>query len=93
VADVVPAEAGDRDQVWLALAQRCEPFLPSIPRAAEEGTWGWDYRTSRLVCDPFLRWWHGRRYQGGSGAYRTDGPCAPDLPPVYKPHCEPSHDQ
>jgi hypothetical protein len=54
------------------------------PRTAEEGTWGWDYRTSRLVCDPFLRWWHGQRYQGGSGAYKTDGPCEPDLPPVYK---------
>jgi hypothetical protein len=58
------------------------------PRTAEEGTWGWDYRTSRLMCDPFLRWWHGQRYQGGSGAYKTDGPCEPDLPPVYKAPCE-----
>jgi hypothetical protein len=63
------------------------------PRTAEEGTWGWDYRTSRLVFDPFLLWWHGRRYQGGTGAYKTDGPCAPDLPQMYKAHDKPPHEQ
>jgi hypothetical protein len=21
-----------------------------------------------------LEWWHGRRYQGGTGAYQSDGP-------------------
>jgi hypothetical protein len=26
-----------------------------------------------------LGWSHGRRYQGGTGAYRTDGPVVPDL--------------
>jgi hypothetical protein len=38
-----------------------------------EGTWGWDYQG----CIPrriALGWWHGRRYQGGTGAYQTDGP-------------------
>jgi hypothetical protein len=39
-----------------------------------EGTWGWDYSgfcfPSRIVLD----WYHGWRYQGGAGAYRTDGP-------------------
>jgi len=36
-----------------------------------EGTWGWDYAPawSRVR----LRWWHGRRDQGGGGAYRSDG--------------------
>jgi hypothetical protein len=40
----------------------------------DEGTWGWDYEG---ICWPskiILNWWHGRRYQGGAGAYRTDGP-------------------
>lgn len=40
----------------------------------EEGTWGWDYSG---LCGPskvILGWWHGRRSQGGGGAYRTDGP-------------------
>jgi hypothetical protein len=45
----------------------------------EEGTWGWDYRgccwvPSRVILD----WWHGRRYQAGSGAYKTDGPRLPE---------------
>ena len=39
-----------------------------------EGTWGWDYCgfcwPSRIVLD----WYHGSHYQGGQGAYRTDGP-------------------
>jgi hypothetical protein len=26
-----------------------------------------------------LGWSQGRRYQGGTGAYRTDGPVLPDL--------------
>jgi hypothetical protein len=38
-----------------------------------EGTWGWDYQG----CIPrriALGWWHGRRYQGGTGAYKAEGP-------------------
>jgi hypothetical protein len=44
------------------------------PRYRHEGTWGWDYDgwvIHRLVS---LGWWHGRCYQGGTGAYRIDGP-------------------
>lgn len=39
-----------------------------------EGTWGWDYegRCIRRIVN--LGWWHGRRYQGGTGAYKPDGP-------------------
>jgi hypothetical protein len=39
------------------------------PRA-DEGTWGWDYAPwySRVK----LRWFHGRRYQGGEGQYNPD---------------------
>jgi hypothetical protein len=39
-----------------------------------EGTWGWDYTGGLFQRRVFLGWWHGRRYQGGSGAYQTDGP-------------------
>jgi hypothetical protein len=39
----------------------------------DEGTWGWDYRGWLVPRHVILRWWHGR-YQGGTGAYATDGP-------------------
>jgi hypothetical protein len=39
-----------------------------------EGVWGWDYGGFRFVPRIDLLWNHGRRYQGGSGAYKTDGP-------------------
>jgi hypothetical protein len=49
------------------------------PRLADpplpcEGTWGWDYVGRWLHPDVILGWWHGRCYQGGTGAYQTDGP-------------------
>ena len=43
-------------------------------RFAQEGTWGRDYCGWRLSHRPWLNWSHGRRSQGGSGAYKTDGP-------------------
>jgi hypothetical protein len=39
----------------------------------DEGTWGWDYQ-GWFPRHIILGWWHGRRYQGGTGAYKTDGP-------------------
>lgn len=51
------------------------------PRFVHEGTWGWDYEGRFLTRRVFLNWGHGRRYQGGTGAYRTDGgPKIPDVP-------------
>lgn len=49
------------------------------PRCREEGTWGWDetghpWLRRRVV----LGWWHGRKFQGGTGRYATDGPPVPD---------------
>ena len=42
---------------------------------AHVGTWGWDYTPFRPMSQKiFLRWSNGRRYQGGTGAYATDGP-------------------
>jgi hypothetical protein len=44
------------------------------PPLAHEGTWGWDYTGGLFQRRVIHNWWHGRRYQGGPGAYRTDGP-------------------
>ena len=41
---------------------------------AAEGTWGWDYSGGLIRRRVDLGWWHGRRSQGGTGAYKTDGP-------------------
>ena len=41
---------------------------------AHEGTWGWDFIGGRFQRRVIPGWWHGRRYQGGPGAYQTDGP-------------------
>jgi hypothetical protein len=40
----------------------------------EEGTFGWDYFGVLFTKRVDLRFSHGRRYQGGSGQYKTDGP-------------------
>src|SRR5579864_8970010 len=42
-------------------------------RTVDEGTWGWDYKGWLIPRNIVPGWWHGRRYQGGSGAYKTDG--------------------
>ena len=41
--------------------------------ASHEGTWGWDYEGRWWPSRVVLGWWHGRE-QGGTGAYKTDGP-------------------
>jgi hypothetical protein len=43
-------------------------------RTSLEGTWGWDYRGFWFPARIMLWWNHGQLYQGGAGAYRTDGP-------------------
>jgi hypothetical protein len=43
-------------------------------RRDNEGTWGMDYTGILFHKKIELRWSHGKRYQGGVGAYRTDGP-------------------
>jgi hypothetical protein len=49
-------------------------------RTVHDGTWGWDetghIRFRRRVI---LGWSGGRKYQGGTGAYRTDTLVVPDL--------------
>jgi hypothetical protein len=41
---------------------------------ASEGTFGWDYFGMTFAKRIDLNWWHGRRYQGGTGQYQADGP-------------------
>lgn len=43
-------------------------------RRIGEGTWGTDYSGLVIPKKTNLLWWHGQRYQGGVGSYRTDGP-------------------
>ena len=43
-------------------------------RRDDEGTWGWDYQGWLILPRVILGWWHGQKYQGGTGAYKTDGP-------------------
>jgi hypothetical protein len=40
----------------------------------QEGTFGWDYFGMTFTKRVALNWSHGRWYQGGLGAYKTDGP-------------------
>ena len=49
------------------------PYRGDAP-APDEGVWGWDYAGVCFWPRIALLWNHGRRYQGGPGAYRTDGP-------------------
>ena len=42
--------------------------------AANEGTWGWDYTGGWFKRHVAPSWWHGRRHQGGVGAYQAEGP-------------------
>jgi hypothetical protein len=43
------------------------------PRRIDEGTWGTDYKGHWLPRHVILDWSHGRLYQGGTGAYATEG--------------------
>ena len=39
-----------------------------------DGTWGWDYGGLLQLKRISLNWSHGQRTQGGTGAYKSDGP-------------------
>jgi len=52
---------------------------PGHGRYPDEGTWGWDETGFHLFRRRvILGWSHGRKYQGGTGAYRVDGHPLPD---------------
>ncbi len=52
----------------------CARLRKADPPTSHDGTWGWDYSGWKFMRRVRLGWWHGRRYQGGYGAYLTDGP-------------------
>jgi hypothetical protein len=52
----------------------CPRPLVADPPSPTDGTWGWDYVGRWFHRNVILGWWHGRRQQGGTGAYATDGP-------------------
>jgi hypothetical protein len=49
------------------------------PRRVEDGTWGRDYQGHWIPRHVMLQWSHGRLYQGGIGAYESDGHPVPDV--------------
>ena len=53
-------------------------------RLTSEGTWGMDYRGSFFKRRIMLDGSHGRRYQGGTGSYKTFGPKVPVVGPLKK---------
>ncbi len=54
-------------------------------RACDEGTWGWDYQGRCCLPKVWLSWTHGRKRQGGEGAYKTEGPPVPNVFAVPPP--------
>ena len=43
-------------------------------RSEIHGTWGWDFHGLLPRKNIWLGWFHGRKDQGGRGAYKTEGP-------------------
>lgn len=68
----IPSDTGSYVGYWVGGG--AARFFRGDPPTLEEGTWGWDYRGLVVPRKVILNWWHGRRYQGGTGAYKTDGP-------------------
>jgi hypothetical protein len=68
----MPSDTGRYIGYWIGggCAVRHKADCPNI----DEGTWGWDYTGGFFQRRVDLGWWHGRRYQGGVGAYKTEGP-------------------
>lgn len=63
-----------RAMIGYAVGGGAANFHKAEPPLPDEGTWGWDYSGCWFHRRVANGWWHGRRYQGGSGAYKTDGP-------------------
>ena len=68
----VPSDTGR--YVGYYVGGGCPRPFRADPPAPDDGTWGWDYQGGLFRRNVILGWWHGRRYQGGTGAYKTDGP-------------------
>jgi hypothetical protein len=67
-----PSDTGRYIGYWIGGG--CANAHKAEPPHVDEGTWGWDFTGGLFRRRVDLGWWHGRRYQGGTGAYKTDGP-------------------
>jgi hypothetical protein len=65
----VPTDTGKYVGYEVGGGKPCQGDGPTC----NEGTWGWDYLGCLIPSKVILDWWHGK-YQGGTGAYETDGP-------------------
>lgn len=65
-----PSDTGAYCGYYVGGGSPCRGDAPTVL----EGTWGWDYEGWCLCRIINLGWWHGRRSQGGTGAYKPDGP-------------------
>ena len=66
----IPSNTRPYGGYWVGGGQAIKGYFPS----ADDGTFGWDYFGLTFTKRIDLNWSHERRYQGGTGAYKTDGP-------------------
>src|SRR5262249_25055543 len=64
-----PSDTGAYDGYYVGGGSPCR----GDGHSEDEGTWGWDYFGRYWKSKVALLWSHGRP-QGGTGAYKTDGP-------------------
>jgi len=68
-----PTESPHEEGYYVGGGAR-ERSRTSDERRINEGVWGTDYAGLVIPKHTNLRYWHGRRSQGGTGSYPTDGP-------------------
>jgi hypothetical protein len=66
----IPSNTRHYGGYWVGGGQPIKGRCPSV----DEGTFGWDYFGLSFTKRIDLNWSQGRRYQSGTGAYKTDGP-------------------
>jgi hypothetical protein len=66
----LPSNTASYDGYWIGGGQAIKGYCPAI----EDGTFGWDYFGLLFTKRIDLHWSYGRRHQGGTGSYHTDGP-------------------
>ena len=66
----LPANTWPYGGYWVGGGQAIKGYMPG----PEDGTFGWDYFGIAFNKRIALNWSYSRRYQGGTGAYKTDGP-------------------
>jgi hypothetical protein len=66
----IPSNSCHYGGYWVGGGLPCKGEGPYL----NEGTFGWDYFGIIFNKRIALNWSHGARYQGGTGAYKTDGP-------------------